>query len=67
MKLKIDDLKQVLNPYQRSKILIQIIREQYSLSMANHVVVTLRMAVNNCIFHQIRNQILEAYHETKNK
>ena len=65
MKLKIDDLKQVLNPYQRSKILIQIIREQYSLSVANHVVVTLRMEVNNCVFYQVRHQIIKQIdHET---
>ena len=65
MKLKIDDLKQVLNPYQRSKILIQIIREQYSLSVANRVIVTLRMEVNNCVFYQVRNQIIKQVdHET---
>ena len=65
MKLKSDDLKQVLNPYQRSKILIQIIREQYSLSVANRVIVTLRMEVNNCVFYQVRNQIIKQVdHET---
>lgn len=67
MKLKSDDLKQDhnLTSYQRSKILIQIIREQYSLSVANHVIVTLRMEVNNCVFYQVRNQIIKQIdHET---
>lgn len=67
MKLKSDDLKQDhnLTSYQRSKILIQIVGKQYTRSVANRVIVTLRMEVNNCVFYQVRNQIIKQIdHET---